>query len=59
MWYNIITLELSTFFYIICNICVTACDCHVNPLTLSLKNKINRKKIKIRKEIKINKVYYL
>ena len=59
MWYNIITLKLSIFFYIIYNIYVTVCDYHANPLTLSLKNKINRIKIKIRKEIKINKVYYL
>ena len=58
--YNIIILELSLFFYILydCVIVVTVIyDVTLNPNSYFQNKKINRKKIKIRKKNKINKVY--
>ena len=58
--YNIIILELSLFFYILydCVIVVTVIyDVTLNPNSYFQNKKINRKKIKMRKKNKINKVY--
>jgi len=58
MLYNIIILEFSIFFYMTDSYVTVMCDITLTSNPKFKIRKINKKKRKVRKKMKINRVYY-